>query len=470
MRKPRLLLPFLALGCLLVLTWSWLLAQDPDLQNASAHSAKSALAPRGKLLARRNPIVELVERCKGSVVNIHSERMVQGPMNQDAFAAASTQSRVNGMGTGIVIDQRGYVVTNYHVIEDVNSLRVKLADGSSCAGEVIARSKEQDLALVKIDCRQSLPVMPLGTAQDLMVGESVVAIGNAYGYEHTVSYGIVSAIKRDVTLNKDISYKSLIQTDASINPGNSGGPLLNVNGELVGINVAIRQGAQGIGFAIPVDTMIRTVAEMLRGRRRQIAYDGLAVRDQLETTGEGMARTVIVDRVDPGSPAAQANLLPGDELIRLGDLAIHCSFDLERALIDRNPKDAIALVVRRNQQDVKTDLVLQHADSTKAGVAEMIWRKLGVRLTPVGADSVSRTDSRLRGGMEVVQINPNGASARAGIKRGDVLVGLHQWETLSFDNVAYVLNHPDLNTRLMPLAYYVVRANKMNPGLFQQMD
>ena len=109
-----------------------------------------------------------------------------------------------------------------------------------------------------------LPVMPIGTASDLMVGETVIAVGNAYGYEHTVTMGIVSAVKRDVTLNKDIAYKALIQTDASINPGNSGGPLLNINGELVGVNVAIRAGAQGIGFAIPVDSMMRVVADMLR--------------------------------------------------------------------------------------------------------------------------------------------------------------------------------------------------------------
>src|SRR5207237_8533468 len=109
-----------------------------------------------------------------------------------------------------------------------------------------------DLALLKIDAPVPLPTMPLGTAVDLMVGETVIAIGNAYGYEHTVTLGIVSAIKRDVTLNKDMSYKSLIPTDASINPGNSGGPLLNIKGELIGVNVAIRAGAQGIGCAIPV--------------------------------------------------------------------------------------------------------------------------------------------------------------------------------------------------------------------------
>src|SRR5262249_8353900 len=159
--------------------------------------------------ARRTPLVDLVERVRGAVVNIHSERTVQGPGSEDLFVMAPSQHRVNGMGTGIIIDPRGYILTNQHVVEDVNVIRVRLADGGNYNPRVLARDGESDLALLKIDVNRPLPVMPFGTAIDLMVGESVVAIGNAYGYEHTVTRGIVSAVKRDVTLNKDVSYKSL---------------------------------------------------------------------------------------------------------------------------------------------------------------------------------------------------------------------------------------------------------------------
>src|SRR5437868_185994 len=159
------------------------------------------------------------------------------------------------------------------------ALRIRLCDGSTHSAFVVARHPELDLAIIKIDAPTPLPVMPVGTASDLMIGETVIAIGNAYGYEHTVSVGVVSATKRDVSLNKDMSYKSLIQTDAAINPGNSGGPLVNVNGELIGVNVAIRAGAQGIGFAIPSDQMVRTVTDMLRNRRRTLTYDGLLCKD-----------------------------------------------------------------------------------------------------------------------------------------------------------------------------------------------
>ena len=229
---------------------------------------------------RRTPVVDVVRRVRAAVVNIHSERAAAHAPEGDP-TGLTPPNRVNGMGTGIVIDPRGYVLTNHHVVDDVSSLRARLGDGTSVGARVLARDSETDLALIKIDVGRPLPTIPLGTSSDVMVGETVIAIGNAYGYEHTVTVGVVSAIKRDVVLNKDVSYKQLIQTDASINPGNSGGPLLNVNGELIGVNVAIRAGAQGIGFAIPVDNMLRVAADMLSVRRRNGTWHGVVGKDEV---------------------------------------------------------------------------------------------------------------------------------------------------------------------------------------------
>src|SRR5436305_6806503 len=211
------------------------------------------------------------------------------------------------MGTGIVLDAGGYVVATYHVVADVQSLRVHVADGTKCPARVLAADKESDLAVIKIDPPRPLPTVPLGTASDLMLAERVIAIGNAYGYEHSVTVGNVSALKRDVTLNKDVSYKSLIQTQTPINPGNSGGPLFNKLGEVVGVNVAIRAGAQNIAFAIPVDTMIAKAAEMLSVRRRFGLRHGLVVADQCARDADDapLRRWVAVQRVEPGSPAAE---------------------------------------------------------------------------------------------------------------------------------------------------------------------
>src|SRR5262249_402724 len=198
-------------------------SQSPEPRLASPETRPTQ--PRRSFNVRRTPVVDVVERIRAAVVNIHSERTVRGPATDDMLALIPSQNRVNRIGTGIIIDPRGYIVTNNHVVEDVNAIRVRLGDRSAHTAVVIARDGDADLALLKIDTTRPLPVMPLGTSSDIMVGETVVAIGNAYGYEHTVSVGVVSAIKRDVNLNKELSYHDLIQTDASINPGNSGGPL-----------------------------------------------------------------------------------------------------------------------------------------------------------------------------------------------------------------------------------------------------
>jgi serine protease Do len=470
MRLPRLLLSLLAAGLLVSASLSLLPAQEQE-NRFTSQSAKAKEPPLGKLLARKSPIVEVVERVKASVVNIHSERLVQGQTPQELLALAPSQNRINGMGTGIIIDPRGYIVTNHHVVEDVNFIRIKLHDGTSVNAQVVARSHEQDLALLKIDVPQKLQVMPLGTAVDVMVGETVVAIGNAYGYEHTVSMGVVSAVKRDVSLNKDISYKSLIQTDASINPGNSGGPLLNISGELIGVNVAIRAGAQGIGFAIPVDTMIRVVSDMLKTRHRQVTYDGLMCRDNLENTPDGVVRSVVIDRVEAGTPAAAANFQKGDIVLMVADVPVCCTFDVDRGLLDHQPSDRLAVVVKRaaTGQEQKLELVLEGADRAKSSTADLVWKRLGVKLSPVSGEVVSRVNKQLHGGLEVVSILPEGAGARSGIKKGDILVGLHQWETLTLDNIVYVLTHPDLAS-FSPLSFYIIRTGQVRRGWISQLD
>jgi serine protease Do len=451
--------------------------------------AAAALLPvpcavAGPLPSRRSAVVEVVERVKGAVVNIQSERLARGQSPEEAFGLTPSQNRINGMGTGILVDPRGYLVTNHHVIEDVSLIRVRLSDGTTHGARVVARDPESDLALLKIDAGKPLPTIPLGTATDLMVGETAIAIGNAYGYDHTVTVGVVSAIKRDVTLNKDISYKALIQTDASINPGNSGGPLLNVHGELIGVNVAIRAGAQGIGFAIPVDSMLRVVADMLSIRKRNGTWHGLICRDvvepltapkiqvsSLEADGPEptIKRELLVERIDASSPAAKAGVERGDVVLRAGENRVACALDLERALLDRPAGDKVTLMVRRGSKEQQVELVLQAAERSSSTIPDLVWRKLGVRLLPVSAEVVTRANPQLHGGVAIVELRPEGAAARAGMQRGDVLVGLHDWETLSAENVAYVLQYPEL-ARLTPLKFFIIRGGLIHTGRLQQLD
>src|SRR5207248_8791948 len=175
-----------------------------------------------------------------------------------------------------------------------------------------------DLAMLKIDASRPLTPIAIGSSAHLMLGETVITIGNAFGYENTISAGIISALNRNVTLSDDQVYRNLIQTDACINPGNSGGPLINIDGELIGINVAVRAGAQGIGFALPIDDVKRVAAEMMSTRRLAATWHGLVARERRQ----GGARVVEVADVQAGSPAEAAGFRRGDCLVRVGDLAV----------------------------------------------------------------------------------------------------------------------------------------------------
>jgi serine protease Do len=436
----------------------------------SATAGPVANAADGPALTskRRDALVEIVEKVKAAVVNIHSERTV-APAADDPFRPNPLQAqRVNGMGTGIVLDPRGYVVTNFHVVDDVQSLRVRLVDGKQISARVLATDKKADLALIKIDPPAPLPTVPLGTATDLLDAEQVIAIGNAFGYEHTISTGIVSYKSRDVTLNKDISYTGLIQTTAAINPGNSGGPLFNKKGELVGVNVAIRAGAQNIAFAIPVDTMIDRAADMLSVRRRVGLRHGLTLRDHADRPTEESAvhRWVTVDHVEAGSPASAAGVREGDIVEKVGDVTAATSIDVERGFLDRSAK--VPVTVRRGVEAVSLELVLQ-ATEKLAGPAEEIRRRTGLRLQPVGKEMVTRVDPQLRGGMLVTDVGAASPAARAGLVKGDVIIGFHLWESLNYDNVLFVLNHKDAAT-FTPIKAYFVRDGKMREALLSPTE
>jgi len=424
---------------------------------------------------RRSAAVEVVEKVKACVVNIHSERTVTDARDFDRRPDLSpTQHRVNGMGTGIVIDSRGYLITNHHVVDDVYALRVRLYDGTTLPAKVVARDPEQDLAVLKVDPPKPLPVVPLGTSSDLMLGEPVIAIGNAFGYEHTVTTGIVSALHRDVTLNKEVSYKSLIQTSAGINPGNSGGPLLNVYGELIGVNVAIRAGAQNIAFALPIDNVLKVTAEMLSSHKRNGLSHGLVVRDVVDTSENPVKRSAVVERVEPGSSAEAAGFKAGDVIERVGDVPVLCALDVERAYLDRPAGAKLDVVARRTKDEVRSAVALRASGRTVSGVTvasggDLLWKRLGVRVDPVAAEAVNRVNKDLRGGLAITEVNPDSPAARAGFRRGDVLIGPHQWETITADNVTFVLNHPDLAS-FFPLKYFLIHNGELKRGYLPGVD
>jgi serine protease Do len=356
------------------------------------------------------------------------------------------------MGTVIVKEERGFVITNYHVVEGVGRIQVTTASGRTALAELVAHDAKTDLAIIKIEVGEPLPVICIGTSQDLMTGEPVIAIGNAYGYTHTVTRGIISALHRPIEVSETQSYHDLIQTDASINPGNSGGPLLNIDGEMIGINVAVRMGAQGIGFALPVDEAMEIVSNLMAEQVARKVSHGIQGQTLLDAAG----RRFVIATVPPGSPAQACGIRPGDVLIAMGERPVQNGLDCHRTLLGRQPGDEVPVALLRNGEEVRLGLVLSEPDLALPPIADRAWQLLGLRLTPAPVQTVQSLSTRYRGGMRVTAVRPSSPAAREGIRSGDILVGLHKWETTSLDNVAYILESEEF-VQSQPAKFYILR-------------
>lgn len=399
---------------------------------------------------RRSALVVAVESARSSIVNIHGEKSVPAESR-----GGDTAKRVNGMGTGVIVDERGYIITNHHVVDGVRKITVTTAERESYTARLVSRDLKTDLAIIKIDADAKLPVIEIGGSADLMPGETVIAVGNAYGYEHTVTRGIVSALHRTVQVSDAQNYEDLIQTDASINPGNSGGPLLNIEGKMIGLNVAVRAGAQGIGFAIPADRVVSTAADLMSTRRLDHTWHGLVASPVVEARGG-----VVIDAVDAESPAAASGLRGGDVITAVGHRHVSRALDLERALLGHHAGERIAVEVKREGQPLTVNLKLVSLPDERDEPSDPIWELLGLELKPVSAKQFQRQHrSRYRGGLLVTEVRSDSPASRQGIRRGDILVGMHIYETVSVDNVTYVINRSDFAS-LDPVKFYILRDNE----------
>jgi serine protease Do len=421
------------------------------------------LAASADASVRETPVVRAIRRAQAAVANIHSEKTAD---DGNSLFAVDRARKVNGMGTGVIIDERGYIVTNHHVVDGVDSLRVTTSDGSAYTAQVVSYDRKHDLAIIKVNATRPLQVVPLGTSSDLMLGETVIAVGNAYGYENSMTQGIISALSRDVEVNEKQAYRNLIQTDASINPGNSGGPLINLEGEVIGINVAIRAGAQRIGFAIPIDDARDAIASLLNVEKLSHTWHGLKSTD----VKNGPVRKLVAGTTIPDSPAARAGLQPGDVILTAGSVQTIDGADFERACLGRKPGETIALRVERGGKITNLNMTLapvaektggSFPTGTLASRSKTIrdsWSLFGVRLS-----TLSRKDelagTKFRGGLRVSQVQAQSVAARNGIREGDILVGLDKWETISSQNVQYVLENEKL-WESRPLTFYVQRGRE----------
>jgi serine protease Do len=364
------------------------------------------------------------------------------------------------MGTGVVIDPRGYILTNFHVVDGVRRINVTLDTGQSYVARIVARDTETDLAVIQIRTPTPLSVVKLGTSQDLMPGETVIAVGNAFGYENTVTTGIISALHRNVQVNETQQYLDLIQTDASINPGNSGGPLLNIDGEMIGVNVAVRAGAQGIGFAIPIDKALDVATRLMSIEELEDHWHGMTA-----LSVDGPTGPVTVARVQQDSPAKEGGIERGDLLERIGSISIRRPIDVERALLGHSTGDRVPVVVRRNNETV--ELSLKVADRPGARQLSLeepsdplqraTWESLGMILEAIPRSGVRQANTASQGGLRIVAVRPGSSAAEQGVRKDDILVRMHRWKTDSVQDLRYIVDRADALARAGQVKFYIVR-------------
>lgn len=405
---------------------------------------------------RITPVVRAVNTIMSSVVSIgtNERRVVLKDPYEQFFSEFFDPhyryvTEYIPLGSGVVVDAGGLILTNYHVVARARNIRVRLASGEEFAAIPVARAKVNDLCLLELQsfpASQSLTAAEFALPGDLLLGETVVTVGNPFGLEHSVAQGVLSAINRSYYLGNDMVFNDILQTDAAINPGNSGGPLVNLDGQLIGINLAIRKDAQGIGFAIPLERIEKVLTSWLVPERRSAACLGLVPGTQV---AEGKAR-VVVETVQPDSPAEAAGLRPGMVVETANGAPVQRGVDLGRILFRLRAGDSLDLQMG-NGRTVK----LKPRPMTPE---ELIRQRLGLRVQPLN-EALSRAlgiPSQFRA-LAISDIDPASDLAQFRnqygnlLRRGDLLVNINGQETATIEGLARLLEgtHSGMTARIV---------------------
>jgi S1-C subfamily serine protease len=361
------------LGVVLTVSCLWVLPSQAEALPDTVVAQKPSAA--AGVIGKSSFVTAAVDRVGSAVVRIDTEKTITRPVDPimedpffrhffgDTFPPMSPTEQLRGLGSGFVIDKSGIILTNAHVVDQADKVTVRLKDGRTYEGKVKGIDEVTDLAVVKINAGSDLPVAPLGSSNSVQVGDWAIAVGNPLGFDNTVTLGIVSTLKRS-SAQVGISDKRLdfIQTDAAINPGNSGGPLLNAEGEVIGINTAIRADAMGIGFAIPIDKAKAIAAQLQKNGK--VAHPYLGV--QMVTLTPRLAREnntdpnsaiqipevngVLVMRVVPNSPAAAGGIRRGDVIVQIDSEPITNAEQLQRVVEDSRLGQSLQVTVQRGNQ------------------------------------------------------------------------------------------------------------------------
>jgi serine protease Do len=370
---------------------------------------------------RENAVVRVVKKVGPAVVSISATQRVNNPFFSGdfwdlfgfgpQFEREGPSTEENSLGSGFIVDPQGYILTNEHVVLSGQQIKVTLSSGKSYSARLVGAAPDADLALLKIDAGSTLPCVELGSSDDLMIGESVIAVGNPFGLSKTVTVGVLSASGRTVNAGKRM-YSDFLQTDAAINPGNSGGPLLNILGKVIGVNTAIIKNAQGIGFAIPINRA-KLVMDQLKsyGKVRQTWIGILAVDPSANyKTSTGLDIGIIVVKTYPFAHPSSANLESGDVILGINGRTISSVGDLNASLALMTGTETVSVEILRKK--VKQNVSVRCSLLPEALTAAMAWELLGMK--------VAENNS----GVYVTSVKAGSPAAKAGLNSGDAILAV----------------------------------------------
>jgi len=386
-----------------------------------------------------NPIAKIAEEASPAVVNIDTETMVKRPLFPfaddpffrqffgDQWDKFTQIIPMKGKGSGFIVSKDGYILTNNHVIEGADKITVSLADGRQLDAKIVGKDPTFDLAVIKVTAG-NLPVLPLGDSDALQVGEWVVAIGNPFGLDHTVTVGVISAKNRSIRAG-NVSFDGFLQTDAAINPGNSGGPLLDLDGKVVGINTAIIPYAQGIGFAIPVNMAKSVIDDLVSYGRVRRGWLGVYVQpltsDIAQAYGLKVEKGAVVADVVPGSPADKAGIKRGFVITKVDGVEINDAQDLVFQIRKHMAGDKIKIEIATSSGKRSVTVTLEEIPGqTEAPRLEVsdLEESLGIEVSPVTPALKQKYNIDSEKGVVVVRVKPGSISDRVGIREGDLIL------------------------------------------------
>jgi len=394
--------------------------------------------------------VQVAEKVTPAVVNITStKKLASGPaggelepffknhpfrefFGDEFFKRFKQGPRPQGMGSGVIVSADGHILTNSHVVKDADDITVNLSDKRSFKAKVIGADPESDIAVIKIEAN-GLPIAKLGDSSKLRVGEIVMAVGNPFGLNRTVTSGIISATGRsNVGI---IGYEDFIQTDAAINPGNSGGPLVNIEGEVIGINTAIATrsgGYQGVGFAIPSNSAKLIMDDLMKGGKVRRGLLGVNIQDVNEALAKSFGRNeaegALVSQVVPGSPAEKAGIKAGDIILKFNGDPVKGAAHLKNLVGREKPGSSAKLSVFRDKKNL--DFNVKIAERTEKALASVpggtapaeTSNELGIEIEKVPAAVAEKLGIKEGEGVRVKDLDSDGAGGQMGLKSGDVIL------------------------------------------------